>query len=240
MNYEAWLQSIKPGVTLYGVLLTLAVTSLLIAKFFWTYEKQLVEEYIEKVKDLLNSFRDEFVHPILRNELNNSVYSGFVSAIEDLKADLYPKVATATGFERKLVDQKELTSFVDSESLEERMADFKATLGDKGDRYLSSDTGEDFLNNLDKIYEQKRSISMSYESACSTCAKTSYSFFILSTFLFIGILRVIGEWPKFLFIFWIIVTVQAFIFGIYSFCRLEYYRRKLIKSWKELQLYGKM
>ena len=240
MDFEAVLQSIKPGITLYGVLLTFAVTSLIIAKFFWNYEKQLMEENIEKVRDIMSSFRDRYVNPILRNELIEAVYSGYGSAIKDLKAELYQKVATSTGFERKLVDEAKVNSLVDYESLEKRVDDFKAVYGDKGDIYLSSDTGEDLLNNLDRSYDQKNSLSTSYESACSACAKTSYSFLTLSALLFIGILRVIGDWPKILFFLWIFLTAQSFIFGIYYFCRLEYCRRKLIKLWKELQLYGKI
>ncbi|MBA7690167.1 hypothetical protein ES703_98691 [subsurface metagenome] len=240
MDFQAVLQSIKPGITLYGVLLTFAVTSLIIAKFFWNYEKQLMEENIEKLRNLMNSFRDRYVNPILRNELTEAVHSGYGSAIKDLKAELYPKVATATGFERKLIEEAKLNSLIDYESLEKRVDNFKAAHIDKEDIYLSSDTGEDLLDNLDRSYDQKNNLSVSYESACSACAKTSYSFLILSALLFLGILQVIGDWPKFLLFLWIVVTAQIFIFGIYSFCRLEYCRRKLIKLWKELQLYGKI
>lgn len=239
MDLEAVIQSIKPGITLWGVLLTFAVTSLIIAKFFWNYEKQLMEENVEKVRDLMNSFRDMYVNPILNNELTEAVFSGYGSAIIELRADLYPKKA-APPKGRELVNEEELNSLIDYESLEKRVDKFKADYSDKGDIYLSSDTGEDLLDNLDRNYDQKSNLSVSYESACSACAKTSYSFFILSTLFFIGILRVIGEWPQFFLFLWIVVTAQAFLYGVYYFCKLEYCRRKLIGLWKELQLHGKI
>jgi uncharacterized protein YeaO (DUF488 family) len=47
------------------------------AKFFWTYEKELVVENVEKVKNLLDGFRAKHIEPIIVAQLRATFYSAY-------------------------------------------------------------------------------------------------------------------------------------------------------------------
>jgi hypothetical protein len=58
--------------------------------------------------------------------------------------------------------------------------------------------------------------------------------------LLAGLLQLLAAWPQILVVVWIIITGELLACGIYSFVRLEWFRRRLLHLWQELQVYGKI
>src|SRR5437762_7979929 len=86
------LQDIQPGLTLYGVLLTFALVSFAVSRHFWRYEKELIGENLERLRDLLEGFRLRYIEPVITNQLDNATVGAYEVAIVGLLDDLYPKV----------------------------------------------------------------------------------------------------------------------------------------------------
>jgi hypothetical protein len=242
MDYQNIIQSIKPDLTLYSVLITLAIVAFAFGRFFWKYEKQLGEENIERIKDLINGYRVKYIDPIISKQLHDATDTGYIGAINSLIEDIHPKTYALTGSERKLLNDIELKEIIKIPELEGRLEKEKR---DRNfyipvDQFLSSESGEKLFDSLDHAYEQRIKLTAYYDHSCKYSAKCSYSFFILAILLFVGILQLIGQWPTLVINFWAFFSVQAFLSGLYYFIRIEFYRRKLMHTWKELQLYGKI
>jgi len=245
MNYpimdatlKEFLQAIRPGLTFYGVLLTFTLFSFFIWRFFWKYEKELRNENIDRLKDLMVGFRHTHVEPFLKRKLIEARENAYEITINGLLTDLYPK-------DKMLLDDKcgcvsdEIKDLISESSLKDRLNYLKRA--DKViEDFFSTSSGNDFLDQIDQQYYRKSSIFKQYYDACKACRHLANASLFLSIMLAIGILRISIKWPDMLFFFWFLISIQTFAYGIYSFIQLERYRRDLLQMWEELQLYGKI
>jgi len=239
MTVEEFLVSVKPGLTLYGVLLTFALLSFGVGRFFWKYEKELCNENIDRIKDLMGGFRNRYIEPILTKILDMAFNDGYRQAIDELIRDLYIKKRNESGeFEHELVADETLKALLGKAALDGRLLNVKS-IGIV-EQFLSSTSGDQLFDNLDHAYERQSVLSRQYHSACQACGRASYSFFSLSILLLAGILRVFGKWPDVIFFLWLFLSLLTFLYGIYHFVRLEIHRRSLLRMWEELQIYGKI
>ncbi len=238
MTVEEFLVSIRPGLTLYGVLLTFALVSFGVGRFFWKYEKELCNENIERIKDLMGGFRNRYIEPILTRILDMTFSDGYKLALKELINDLYTKKRTESGeLKDELVDVEMLKAVVGKAALDGRLP-VKSTEVVEG--FLSSTSGEQLFDNLDHAYERQSTLSRQYHNACQACGRASYSFFSLSILLLVGILRIFGKWPDVISFLWLFLSLLTFLYGVYYFVRLEIHRRSLLRMWEELEIYGRI
>lgn len=237
---EQLLQGIKPGLTLYGVLLTFALVSFAVSRHFWRYEKELIAENIERLRGLLEGFRHRHIEPVVSIELNTATAGAYEVAIDGLLADLYPKTQGATGeFKRELVSEDLVKEIVSESALKDRLSVLKET-GRSAEAFLSSASGKELLDNLDHLYEQKSIIARHYTLARQACGRTCYACLCFSLLALAGILHLLGKWPNIILFFWLFLAIQAASYAMYSFIRLEIHRRALLHMWEEFELYGKV
>lgn len=96
---EQILQSIQPGLTLYGILVTFAVFALGIARHFWTYEKELDSENVDRLRDLMKGFRLQHIEPEIVNVLATHIDLAYELAIGQLIEELHkPKLGERAPF----------------------------------------------------------------------------------------------------------------------------------------------
>jgi len=113
MTVEQFLVSVRPGLTLYWVLLTFALLSFGVGRFFWKYEKELCNENIERIKDLMGGFRNRYIEPILTKILDMTFNDGYKLAINELTKDLYIEKRNELGeFKHELVADDMLKALV--------------------------------------------------------------------------------------------------------------------------------
>jgi hypothetical protein len=122
--------------------------------------------------------------------------------------------------------------------LKERLTALKASR--PAAMFLSSTSGQTLLADLDQMYEQKAKLARHYGKARNACARTCYASLCFSLLALVGILRVLRTWPDIVVFFWLFMAILAVVYGIVSFTRLEYHRRKLLRMWEEFEFYGKI
>jgi len=237
------LQGIKPGLTLYGVLLTFALVSFAISRHFWRYEKELISEQFERLRDLLDGFRRGHIEPIINKELGRTTAEAYEVAINGILTDLYPKTRGEAGeFKYELVSDEEVSKIIAQTALQERLVYLKSELQKRRstEAFLSSGSGKALLDNLDHMYEQKSTVARHYVLARHACGRTCYASLCFSMLVLLGVLHTLGRWPNVILFFWLLLVIQSASYAIYSFIRLESHRRALLHMWEEFQLYGKI
>lgn len=242
------MQTTKPDITLWGILLTFTGAAFAAGRFFWKYEKDLGEQNIERTKELMDGFRHLYIEPIFSKELSDAMDAGYNSAINGLIGELYSKSYSESGeTQQKLVEYDQLKDILQIQTLNNRLGRDKAAIGTipgysapKIEAFLSSESGRALFENLDHTYERKSYLSSHYDNACLACAKASYAFFSLSFLFLAGMLQIVQQWSGLLLYFWFFTSILALVYGIYFLIKLEYYRRKLFTLWKEMKFYGKI
>lgn len=242
MSLEELITKIQPGLSLYGVLLTFAVISFSVGKYFWTHEKEFISENVERLKTLMASFRVTHLEPILSKELRSAVEGAYKVTIQGLLDDLYVKkpVAGTGEFKDELVDDPKLKELASIKALKDRL-DYLVKDADKSiSQFPASVSGQKFFDDLDHKYKKLQSLAEKYHHACFYCARTSYSFLGFAFLCLTGLLRLLAPWPEIASYIWVFFSVQILLSGVYYFVRLEINRRGLLRVWEELQLYGEI
>jgi hypothetical protein len=233
------LEQIKPGLTLYGVLLTFFVISFAIGRHFWNYEKELMTEHSERVRDLLLGFRLRYIEPEINGRIDSAIDGAYEFAIQGLLFDLYRNEPSGLGqFQRVLVSDEQVKELIGESALNDRLARLKETR--PAEMFLSSTSGQKLLAELDQMYEKKGSVARHYAHAKRACGRTCYACLFFSLLTLLGILRVLGDWPNSITFFWLMLAVQTTAYAIYCFIKLEFHRRKLLHLWEEFEFYGKI
>ena len=237
-NIAKLFQAVQPGLTLYGLLVTFALISFGFGKYFWEYEKTLVTENIERLKALLEGYRQRFIQPILARELANGISAAYDNALLGIIEDLYSRktIDESGRVKREPVPENQFRALISESGLRERLDNLKA--GNKKDAFLDSSTGERLYGELDRAYAGRDDLWQHYARASGACGRTAYCFLSLAVAFLAGLLQLLGTWPQALVIVWIIVAGELFTYGVYSFIRLEWFRRKLLRLWQELQVHG--
>lgn len=233
------LEEIKPGLTLYGVLLTFFVISFAIGRHFWSYEKELMKEHSERVRDLLVGFRLRYIEPEINGKIDSAIDAAYEFAIQGLFFDLYKTEPAGGGkSQRVLVGDEQVKELIAESALNDRLARLKETR--PAEMFLSSDSGQKLLAELDQMYEKKGNVARHYAHAKRACGRSCYACLFFSLLTLLGILRVLGDWPDSIIFFWLILAVQTTVYAIYCFIKLEFHRRKLLQLWEEFEFYGKV
>lgn len=237
-SLEHFLQSIQPGLTLYGVLLTFAVIAFAISRHFWRYEKELIAENIDRLKDLLDGFRQQYIEPIISGQLDNATSGAYEAALLGLMDDLYPKKQGEGGVViRELLPEESIKELLSEPALRDRLSLFSRN-SRSGEGFLASASGKALMDKLDELYEQKKALAQHYSKAQRSCARTCYGSLAFSLLTFVGILHLIVKWPRPIIYMWLLLAIQAAAYTIYSFSRLERHRRLLFRMWEKLRLHG--
>jgi hypothetical protein len=235
------LQAIQPGLTLYGVLITFAVVAFAIFRHFWRYERELGNENLERLRDLLTGFRVRYIEPKINAQLDNAI-EGLESAVDIVVADLYRSSTTpaATDEGARLESDQTQSDRVSEIVLRERLFSELKNTRRAARQFLPSDSGQKLLDDLDRMFDQKSKLARHYTLARRACAQTSYACLSFSLLALAGILRVLGAWPDLIEFFWLFLLLQTLSFALYSFIRLEFHRRALFSMWEDFQFYGKI
>jgi hypothetical protein len=235
-------QAIQPGLTVYGVLLTFALISFGIGKYFWEYDKTLIGENVERLKSLLEGYRRRSIEPILNKQLAAAVSAAYDGAILGLIGDIYSQKRIGPGgeFTEESVPDEELKAMLSKHELGERLKSLKRGTDTTAGGFLASTTGETLYDELDHAYARRDDLHQHYARARRACGRTAYSFLGLSFLLLAGLLQILSGWPMVVVIVWLTVAGEVFVCGLYSFVRLELSRRRLLRLWEELQIYGKI
>jgi len=236
MTLDEFIKAVRPGITTWGVLLTFAAVVFAFAKFFWNYEKGLVVENAQKLKDLLGGFHEQHVEPIILAQLSATFYSAYDLVKAQLRTDLY--VTRAGQAKPALRGEKELRDYLEVSAMERRFAQLKNEKPTFLDKFSDSADAARFYEHLDHCYDRARTISSTYEGAINSCYRLTLTCAGLGLLLMAGILQVLFKWPPVMLSFWIFASVQLFALGLWYFGRLEFSRRKLLRQWKELEIYG--
>jgi hypothetical protein len=235
MTLDEFIKVVRPGITMWGVLLTFAVTAFAIAKFFWNYEKDLVVENVERVKALLDGFRAKHIEPIIVAQLRATLYSAYDVVKAQLLSDLYVPRA---GQPVALPAEKELRDYLTIAAIETRFSCLKKEKLGSFEQFSESAEGEKFYDSLDHCYERARSVALIYEEATKSCNRLSLACAGLGLLFMLGISQVLYHWPGVLYDCWVFASAELFVFGLWYFARLEFCRRKLLRLWKEFEIYG--
>lgn len=231
------LQEVQPGITLYGVLLTFAIVSFAVGRHFWNYEKELITENFDRLRNLLVGFRARYIEPKINQEVDSAIDGAYEAAIAGLLADLYEQVPNERGeYQRQLIDDELIRELVVEDALRQRLTSLKASR--PSEMFLSSTSGQKLLADLDHMYEQKSVLARHYSRARHACGHTCYACVFFSLLALLGILRVLRPWPEVVVFFWLFLAIFAVTYAIVSFARLEYHRRKLLRMWEEFEFYG--
>jgi hypothetical protein len=238
---EEFLKSIRPDLTLYGVLVTFSVISFLVGKYFWKFEGQLRRENIERLMDLMGGFRRTYIEPFLMRQMIEGRKNAYSNLVNGLLVDIYEKERAETReVQYKLVNVDKLKDIINESALKRRIDQLGKADEEVIEQFFISASGDELFDKLDHQYENKYEISIQYHKACRACKHLSYAFFFLALSLITGVSQIFIYWDKMVFFFWIFVSLEALAYGIYSFIKLEYYRSKLIRTWEDLQIYGKI
>ena len=230
----AFFQQITPGLTFYSILLTLAILSFQVAKFFWNYEKTLKEENISRLKSLLSSYSQRHIYPIFKSQLSNALEEGYKSALSELLTDIYVDQQNQSGVnERVLIEQVELSQMLSFDAMLSRSPDANAV-----NIYSSTSTGIELSDKIDSVYEKRSLLISCYQKAYEAAARACYSAFSISVLMTIGLLRLLADWGTYLTCLWVFLTGLAVFHGLYAFIRMEIFRRRLLRSWERMELYG--
>ena len=241
MGLEEILQIIKPGLTLYGVLVTLSVLFFLAGRFFWRFEDQLRKDYIERLRDLMQGFRASHIEPFFGEQLVKAREEAYSLLATDLLADFYEKKEMANGtFQRELKGSDEISKLVSEAALENRVDRLKKADEEGIVRFLDSGSGEEIFSKLDLQYARKSEFWLHYLKACSACKRIAYASFGLSVLMMLGLLKSVASWPEATYLFWIFIAGQTLVYAIYSFVRLEIGRNRMTVLWEKFQIYGEI
>jgi hypothetical protein len=242
------LQAIQPGLALWGVLFTFALVSFRIGKYFWEYDKTLISENVERLKALLEGYRRRAIEPILTREFAAAVSAAYDEAILGLIGDIYSgkdigpseqaQGQPARALVRSAVTEEDLRTMIAEGELRKRLESLKRA--SRSEAFLASPTGEKLYDELDHAYGSRDDLRQHYARARRACGRTAYSFLTLSFVLLAGLLQLLNAWPVVLAVVWATIAAEAFAYGLYSFMRLEWSRRTLLRLWEELQIYGKI
>jgi hypothetical protein len=123
-------------------------------------------------------------------------------------------------------------------ALNERLQGLKRVRS--AEKFMSSDSGQKLLDDLDHMYEQRSVLARQYKLARRACGRACYASLTFAILALVGILRVLGKWPDLILFLWLILSLEAVVYAVYSFIRLEVHRRALLRMWEELQMYGKI
>ena len=232
-----FLESIRPGLTLYGLLLTFSLFSFVIGRFFWRFERELQSDNMERLKLLMSNHRQRNIEPILGNVLTNAVSGGHKRGILDLMTALYVEdMAGQPAY--TLVEDERIKEIVSRGALQERILSFASEVS--VEEYLTTLSGEGFFDNLDQAYSNKEKLSGRYRWATTYCTRASYSFLLLGLLLMFGLFQILEPWGSLLHHAWLLLCVEMLLLGAYCLVRMERFRRSLVHMWEELQIYGQV
>lgn len=245
MDIQQYLQEIKPDLTLYGVLLTFGFLSLLAGRFFWRYERELIQDNVNRLRSLMDGFRTQHIEPVLEEQLLEVAEASYREALEDLRdevAENTPSAHAEAGDGRTQPKEGDVPSY----TLPVRMLDARIESGHRGrlpkglEEFFTSATGEKFFESLDRLYNEKYSISDRYRSAKISCTFASYAFLLLGFLLLLGLTQIVYDWPIYFLYPWLSLCGIVLLTAAGLSVRMEYQRHALIGQWESLQIYGRI
>ncbi len=230
MTVEDFLGSVQPNLT---ILAALFGALFLFLKLFWhflSYEKELREENLNRVKDLLsNSLDIQIVEP-LQKELGNNIMLGYRYAV----SLFYPKSYNPS------TQQKDHTLIVDNGTNVAEIAnkDLTEIVANLSGQNVAQKTGQDLFIFLEKRYQKTAVFIAQYEKIKFCCRMTWSSCLILGLLSAVGMPVYLIHDNLLLIHFWIFTSASIAILGLYFFTKLFWCRHNLIKDWEKLKIYG--
>ncbi len=182
---------------------------------------------------MLDGRRRRFVEPILARELGAAIDKAYDNAIFGLIGDVYEN---SPGQEQ--LPENELRAAVSEASLKQRLEKLKRS-DDFIEKLFFSPAGAKLYEDLEYAYTGAWTLWVKYQRAREGCWHASYAFFSLFVLMLIGLLQLIAGWDSFVMHLWVFTSVLTLLFAMYSFVRLEMFRRQLLRLWEDLQLHGK-
>lgn len=241
MTIDQFLHEVRPDLTLYGVLLTLAIFAFYAGRHLWRYEKELVEENVGRLRELMDGFRTRYVEPILKVQLLDLAEGAYREALVDLEDELdtaledLPAVPVGESATPGAHARRGLRRAI------ERLTDrgWEHTRAERSlEEFFSSATGEDFFRKLDGAYSARQQLSSAYYRAKICCSLAAYSFFGLGIALLAGMVQITVPWPEFVrYPWWSMLGLLALL-SMALVIRMETARRRLINQWEDLQVRG--
>lgn len=232
MSIEDFLAQVQPGVTLYGVLLALALIAFRAALWMRDQEKELTSEELQRVKELMLSFRHQFIEPILLQQFRAVTSASYDRALEALCRNVreVPEGAGhATGV-ASVIDARSVRSLTETLASDDTLVE----------GFLLSKSGEEFLNRVDARYRGLRDLVKNYQGSIQWARVTAYLLFVQALLFVSGMLRALAPWGTAILGVWLVLVCESFVLGVVSFGRYELLRVRLRRQWEQHEIYGQM
>ncbi len=240
MNLEEFLKLIQPNLT---VIATLFAFSILFIQLFWRflgYEGKLSEENLSKIKELILNFRAKKIETKLKEWFKGNKYDGFKMAIDTLLDAIYIKEFDVIKGKtvHKIKNHDEINRIFGRVEILDTLDDGEQRIEDETSVYVDSPEGQEYFNNLDKLYEEKQNITKVYYIMKMFCRGVWWNSLILAVLSIVGIFIKLSKSSVIIAHLWIFAFILMFIIGLACFALLFYYRNKLNKDWEKQQIYG--
>jgi hypothetical protein len=220
-------------------------------KFFLHFQKKEDEfraGFLGKVASLKKHHRQKLLDPFLLPVFRDFFNDGSNSYFRSLMAKLYiEKPGKGRSEYIKILDEnneqinleKELSPLIFEDILDEQIkpdGQGKTSV----ERYIFQNEYVRFIENLDNQYEKLNFFSKCYYNMEKYCYWTSYTTLALCISFLLGFVRLLIEVPILIIYFWSFLVFQLLIVFIISFLLMEVNRRKFLKDWESLEIYGQI
>jgi hypothetical protein len=232
VTVEEFIAQVQPGVTLFGVLLALALVSFKAAFWMREQERDLGDDELERLKELMLTFRHQFIEPILLEQFRTVIEAAYVRAATAV-CDSVHRVAAGDTYSEQIaavVNERGVAEIVTSLQRDETLVE----------AFLLSKSGEEFLTQIDSRYRGLRDLVRNYQGAGSWARTTAYSLFALGLLLLCGMLQAAGAWSSLMAGLWMFMIFEFLGASVVSFIKYEIFRVRLRKQWETHEIYGQV
>lgn len=235
MTIQEFLEQIQPGLTFYGVFLTVSLFSFFAGKYLWGLEKTIRDEHTSQLRDLVTDFRSTYLIPLYRNQF----FDNRAQAYDLMKGALLQDVAPEHEFASKEDAFDEYKKVLNNDNL----GNLKDLLLKEDhwilEDYFSSASGTTFLDHLDQLHDKRNRLVQIYRRTKGHCLRAAYFFFATSLISFLAILRPViapdNGWPLTV---WAVLLLQALAVSLFSAILMELRRRSLVEQWEDMTFHA--
>lgn len=231
MNPQDLISQVLPGVTLYAVLVTFGVLSFRLAKTFKDYERSFYTDYLEKIKSLRDNFRVRKVEPVIAKTIQQAMETAYDKSCESI-------ISITRDDSNQLLKAEQLSKlFTDGSSVKDTFEQLKKD--DKAyDRFLGSNQGTEFLDELDQLHTQRSEMSFCYERLKHYNRRVYISLFSMGLLFFAGLGKlVVGQIPIALLICYGYLIFSGFIASLYGAVQQHRAENRLLTLFEKMTLY---
>jgi hypothetical protein len=233
---EQLLNAIQPGLTILAALIALFFGSIRLFWFFFSYDKELRAENLDKVKELNANYRkkniEQRIFDLIKQSRVGGFHWGFDSVVENIFDHNYD---FATGQTTRLLKSgTDIETYIDSVD----RIDVATTAQKDAETFLYSDAGQNLFTALDSLYAKKIRINHDYQKIKLFCQVVCWCCLFMTALALTGMVMQFISKADFVVHFWFFMTISITLTGLICFGLLLHYRNVLRENWERQTLYG--